>query len=111
MPGPPVTIGATVTLTPGAAGAPDTGVLTVIPPPYLLANGQPLATVGSTCTMVNSVTGVPYAITITSIGASTGVTNNGLALVRLGDKIVLGPAILLIAGAPPMPTLIDNFPP
>ena len=111
MPGPPVTIGASVTLTPGAAGPPDTGVLTMIPPPYVMANGQPLATVGSVCTMVNSLTGIPYPITITAVGASTGVKNSGMALVRLGDRIVLGPAILLVAGSPPMPTLVDSFPP
>lgn len=111
MPGPPVTLGASVTLTPGAAGPPDTGTIVFIPPPYILANGQPLATVGSTCQLVNSVTGIPYPLPIPPLGASTGVTNSGMALVRLGDRIVVGPAILLIAGAPPMPTLVDTFPP
>ncbi|MEM8933043.1 MAG: hypothetical protein AAGE94_17790 [Acidobacteriota bacterium] len=111
MPGPPVTIGASVTVTPGAAGPPDTGVLTFIPPPYLLANGQPLATVGSICTMVNSLTGVPYPLTLTSVGASTGVTNSGMALIRLGDSIVAGTGVVLVAGAPPMATLVDSFPP
>jgi uncharacterized Zn-binding protein involved in type VI secretion len=111
MPGPPVTIGAIVTLTPGAAGVPDAGVLTVIPLPFVTANGMPLATVGSTCQMINSLTGVPYPMVITPVGASTGVTSSGMALVRLGDRIAIGPAILLIAGVPPMPTLIDTFPP
>jgi hypothetical protein len=111
MPGPPVTIGATVVLTPGAVGAPDSGVLISIPPPFILANGMPLATVGSVCQMINSVTGVPYPIVISPLGASTGVTSSGKALVRLGDRIVMGPAILLVAGSPPMPTLIDTFPP
>lgn len=111
MPGPPVTIGAIVTLTPGATGVPDTGVIISIPPPFLLANGMPLATVGSTCQMINSLTGVPYPIVIPPLGASLGVTKAGLALVRLGDRIVMGPAILLVAGVPPMPTLIDTFPP
>ncbi|MCG8461188.1 MAG: hypothetical protein MI919_33295 [Holophagales bacterium] len=111
MPGPPVTIGAIVTLTPGAAGVPDTGTLTIIPPPFLLANGMPLATVGSTCIMINSITGIPYPVVIPPLGASTGVTMAGKALVRLGDRIVIGPAILLIAGVPPMPTLVDSFPP
>jgi uncharacterized Zn-binding protein involved in type VI secretion len=111
MPGPPVTLGAIVTLTPGAAGVPDAGVLIVIPPPFVTANGMPLATVGSTCQMINSLTGIPYPVVIPPIGASGGVTNSGMALVRLGDRIVIGPAILLIAGVPPMPTLIDTFPP
>jgi len=111
MPGPPVTIGAIVTLTPGAAGPPDTGVLTAIPQTLVTANGMPLAVVGSTCQMINSLTGIPYPMVIAPLGASTGVTAAGMALVRLGDRIVLGPAILLIAGVPPMPTLIDTFPP
>ncbi len=111
MPGPPVTIGAVVTLTPGAAGPPDTGVLISVPMPFVTANGMPLATVGSTCQMINSLTGIPYPMVIAPTGASTGVTISGLALVRLGDRIVLGPAILLVAGAPPMPTLVDTFPP
>ena len=72
---------------------------------------MPLATVGSTCQMINSLTGVPYPIVILPLGASTGVTVMGKALVRLGDRIVMGPAILLVAGVPPMPTLIDTFPP
>lgn len=111
MPGPPVTIGAIVTLTPGAVGVPDTGTLTIIPPPFVTANGMPLATVGSTCIMINSVTGIPYPVVIPPLGASIGVKAMGKALVRLGDRILIGPAVLLIAGVPPMPTLIDLFPP
>lgn len=111
MPGPPVTIGAIVTLTPGATGVPDSGVLTFIPPPYVLANFVPLATVGSICTMVNSLTGVPYPLPIPPLGASLGVKVAGKALVRLGDRILIGPAVLLVAGVPPMPTLVDTFPP
>ena len=111
MPGPPVTIGAVVTLTPGAAGAPDTGVLIAVPLPIVTANGMPLATAGSTCQMINSLTGIPYPIVIPPLGVSTGVTVAGMGLVRLGDRILMGPAILLVAGAPPMPTLIDTFPP
>ncbi len=111
MPGPPVTIGAMVTLTPGAAGAPDTGVIVAVPMPFVTANGMPLATAGSTCTMINSLSGIPYPIVIPPLGASTGVKVGGMAVVRLGDRIVIGPAILLVAGVPPMPTLIDTFPP
>lgn len=111
MPGPPVTIGAIVTLTPGAAGIPDTGVIVAVPMVFATANGMPLATAGSTCQMINSLTGIPYPIVIPPLGASTGVTIGGMALVRLGDRIVMGPAILLVAGVPPLPTLIDTFPP
>lgn len=111
MPGPPVTIGAVVTLTPGATGVPDAGVLIAVPMPFVTANGMPLATAGSTCQMINSLTGVPYPIVIPPLGASTGVTIGGMAVVRLGDRIVVGPAILLVAGVPPMPTLVDTFPP
>jgi hypothetical protein len=111
MPGPPVTIGAIVTLTPGAAGPPDTGVIVSVPLAFVTANGMPLATVGSTCQMINSVTGIPYAVVIPPPGASTGVQGTGMALVRLGDRYALGPSMLLVAGAPPMPTLVDSFPP
>jgi uncharacterized Zn-binding protein involved in type VI secretion len=111
MPGPPVTLGCVVTLTPGAVGAPDTGAIIVIPPPFITFSGLPLATAGSTCQMINSVTGVPYPIVIPPLGASTGVKNAGMALVRMGDRIVMGPAILLIGGPPAAPTIIDTFPP
>lgn len=105
MPGPPVTIGCAVVVTPGAAGAPDTGVIAFVPPPFITAGGMPLATVGSTCTMVNSVTGVPYPMVIGPLGASSGVTVGGKALVRAGDRILLGPAVMVI-GAPPAATFV-----
>lgn len=111
MPGPPVTLFAVVSLTPGAAGPPDAGVLAKIPPPHVKANGMPLATVGSTCVMINSASGVPYMVNIPALGASIGCTVNGKALVRLGDRFVVGSGILVIAGLPPMPTLTDMFPP
>ena len=59
MPGPPVSIGCAVVVTPGAAGPPDSGVITVIPQVAVTASGQPLAVTGSICQMVNSVSGVP----------------------------------------------------
>lgn len=111
MPGPPVTLGAVVVVTPGAAGVPDSGTIIVIPPPFITANGMPLATVGSTCQMINSVTGIPYPLVITPLGTSLGVTVAGKALVRMGDRIVAGTGILVVAGPPPMPTLVDTFPP
>ena len=39
MPGPPVSIGCAVVLSPGAAGPPDSGVILVVPQASLLANG------------------------------------------------------------------------
>jgi hypothetical protein len=78
---------------------------------FVSASGMPLATAGASCQMINSLSGVPYVIPIPPLGASTGVTVSGLALVRLGDSIVVGPGILLVAGVPPMPTLVDTFPP
>lgn len=105
MPGPPVTLGCAVVVTPGAAGAPDTGVITLIPSTTATAGGMPLATVGSTCMMVNSVTGAPYPLVIGPLGASSGVTIDGKALVRSGDRILMGPLVLVI-GVPPAATFV-----
>ncbi|HEY64193.1 MAG TPA: hypothetical protein G4O02_06435 [Caldilineae bacterium] len=107
MPGPPVTIGCAVMLTPGAAGPPDTGVITVIPQFTVTAGGMPLAVTGSICQMVNSVSGVPYMLPIGPI-ASTGVTIDGQALVRMGDRIPSGPGILTILGPPAAPFINDQ---
>ena len=49
MPGPPVTIGCAVVLSPGAAGPPDSGFISVITQAAVTAGGMPLATVGSVC--------------------------------------------------------------
>src|SRR5258708_3219235 len=64
MPGPPVSIGAAVVVTPGATAAPDSGVIVFIPPPFVTAGGMPLATAGPISQMVNSLTGVPYPLVI-----------------------------------------------
>lgn len=110
MPGPPVSLGAVVVVTPGVTGAPDSGAIVFIPPPYLSAGGMPLATAGSICQMVNSVTGVPYPLVIGPL-ASTGVTVAGRALVRLGDRIPSPPGILLIVGPPAAPFVNDLWAP
>jgi hypothetical protein len=102
-----VTIGCAVMLTPGAAGPPDSGVITVIPQPIVTAGGMPLAVVGSICQMVNSLSGVPYPLPIGPIG-SVGVTINGQALVRMGDRIPSGPGILTILGPPAAPFINDQ---
>jgi len=107
MPGPPVSIGCAVVLSPGAAGAPDSGVILVIPQASLVANGLPLAVSGSICQMVNSVSGVPYPLPITS-GGSTGVTVNGAALLRMGDVIPAGPGMLTLLGPPAAPFVTDT---
>ncbi|MCA1654969.1 MAG: hypothetical protein LC635_00540 [Pseudonocardiaceae bacterium] len=108
MPGPPVSIGCAVLVSPGAAGPPDSGVITVITQATLTADGQPLAVIGSQCAMVNSVSGAPYLLPIGSVGASTGVTVDGQALVRLGDRIPSGSGILTVLGPPAAPFVSDG---
>ena len=110
MPGPPVSIGAAVVVTPGATGAPDTGTIIFVPPPFITANGLPLATSGSICTMINSLTGVPYPLVIGPL-ASTGVRVGGRALVRLSDNIPSPPGVLTILGPPAAPFVLDQWPP
>jgi hypothetical protein len=107
MPGPPVTIGCAVVLTPGAAGPPDSGFISVITQAAVTAGGMPLATAGSICQMVNSVSGVPYPLPIGS-GGSTAVTISGMGLVRMGDMIPSGPGVLQILGPPAAPFMNDQ---
>src|SRR4029079_6337474 len=108
MPGPPVSIGCAVLLSPGAAGAPASVVLLPATQATATAGGMPLATSGSICQMVNSVSGAPYPLTIGSTGASSGVKIGGQALVRLGDMIPSGPGVLQIIGPPAAPFLTDR---
>jgi hypothetical protein len=110
MPGLPVTIGCTVIITPGATGAPDTGTIVGIFPPFITANGMPLATTGSLCMMINSLSGVPYPLPIGPV-ASSGVTVGGRSLVRMGDFIPTPPGILTIVGPPATASVIDQWPP
>jgi hypothetical protein len=110
MPGPPVTIGCTVTITPGASGPPDMGTIITVFPPFITAGGMPLATSGSLCLMINSVWGFPYPLVI-GAPASSGVMVGGRALVRMGDTIPTPPGILTILGPPAAPYVIDQWPP
>jgi hypothetical protein len=110
MPGPPVSIGAMVMVSPGASGPPDTGTIIVVLPPFITANGMPLATTGSICLMVNSVWGFPYPIVIGPL-ASTGVSVSGRGLVRMGDNIPSPPGILTILGPPAAPFINDQSAP
>ncbi|HEX8273014.1 MAG TPA: hypothetical protein VF615_10280 [Longimicrobiaceae bacterium] len=107
MPGPPVSIGCAVVLTPGAAGPPDSGVISVVTQAVATAGGMPLATTGSLCQMVNSVSGAPYVLPIGQ-GGSGGVQVNGQALVRVGDQIPSGPGVLMILGPPAAPFVSDT---
>jgi hypothetical protein len=97
---PPVTIGCAVLLTPGIAGPPDSGVITMIPQQFMTTNGMPLAISSSLCQMVNSVTGTPYTLPIGVVGSSSSLTINGQGLVRIGDQILSGAGVLAILGPP-----------
>lgn len=108
MPGPPVSIGCSVLLSPGAAGPPDSGVIVTVLQTVLTAGGLPLATSGSICQMVNSLSGVPYPLPIGSVGSSTSVNVQGQGLVRVGDKIPSGPGVLTILGPPAAPYVSDG---
>lgn len=110
MPGPPVSIGCQVMITPGASGPPDTGTIIAVFPPVITAGGMPLATSGSLCLMINSVWGFPYPLVIGS-PASTGVTIGGKGLVRMGDNIPTPPGILTILGPPAAPFINDQWAP
>jgi hypothetical protein len=106
VPGPPVSIGCSVVLSPGVAGAPDSGTITVIPPGGPTAGGMPLAMAGSICTMINSLSGVPYTLPIGPLAPSQ-VRINGQPLVRVGDAIPSGPGVMTILGPPAAPFITD----
>src|SRR6185295_1257165 len=110
MPGPPVTIGCSVMITPGASGPPDMGTIVGIIPPVITAGGMPLAMTGSLCLMINSVWGFPYPLVIGPL-ASSGVTVGGRGLVRMGDNSPTPPGILTILGPPAATFVIDQWPP
>lgn len=107
MSGPPVSLGCAVSLSPGLAGPPDTGFISVIPQAVVSGGGMPFAVSGSLCQMVNSVTGAPYVLPIGPLG-STSLKINGQALVRVGDMIPSGPGVLTIIGPPAAPFVIDG---
>jgi hypothetical protein len=108
VPGPPVSIGCAVIVTPGAAGPPDSGVIVAVTQTAASAGGLPLATSGSVCQMVNSLSGAPYPLVIGTAGASTGITVQGQALVRLGDRIPSGSGVLMVLGPPAAPFVTDG---
>lgn len=108
MSGPPVSIGCVVVVSPGLAGPPDTGVITTVLQTVATASGLPLATTGSLCQMINSLSGAPYVLPIGPVGASTAVTIAGNALVRVGDMIPSGPGVMTILGPPAAPFMVDQ---
>ncbi|WP_040405815.1 hypothetical protein [Amycolatopsis nigrescens] len=110
MPGPPVSIGAAVVVSPGATGAPDSGAIVAVLPPVITAGGLPLATSGSICVMVNSLTGVPYPLVIGPLGSS-GVRVAGRGLVRMGDQIPSPPGLLTVIGPPAAGFVNDTWAP
>jgi hypothetical protein len=99
-----------VMVTPGATGAPDMGVIVGILPPFVTTGGLPLAGSGSICSMVNSLSGVPYPLVIGPL-ASSGALVGGMPLVRMGDLIPSPPGILTILGPPAAPFIVDANPP
>lgn len=101
-------MGCAVIVTPGMAGPPDSGVIVAITQTAVTAGGMPLATAGSICQMVNSLSGVPYPLTIGSAGVSTGITVQGQGLVRVGDRIPSGPGVLMVIGPPAAPFVSDG---
>lgn len=107
MPGPPVTIGCSVVVSPGLSGPPDSGTITLILPGGPTANGMPLAMVGSVCTMINSVWGFPYVLPIGPLSPSQARVN-GQPLVRVGDAIPSGPGVLTVLGPPAAPFVTDS---
>lgn len=106
MPGPPVSIGCSVIVSPGLAGPPDSGTITSITPGGPTAGGMPLAMVGSICTMVNTVSGIPYMLPIGPLSPSQ-VKVSGQPLVRIGDAFPSGPGVLTILGPPAAPYITD----
>lgn len=110
MKGLPVGKGCNVMITPGAASPSDPGMIVEIPQVAVMAGGQPLATSGAVCLMINSVTGALYRLTIGPL-ASAGVRIDGQALVRTGDSIPTPPGILTILGPPAAPFVNDQWPP
>lgn len=111
MPGLPVTIGCAVTLTPGAAGPPDSGMIAAVPQTIAQVSGMPLAVSGSVCQMINSVSGIAYPVVIPSEGCSSGVKIMDMDLIRIGDRIQIGSSILLIIGPPAASFITDSWPP
>jgi hypothetical protein len=107
VPGPPVTIGCAVLVSPGPAGVPDSGTIAMVLPGGPTANGLPLAMLGSICTMINSITGVPYTLPIGPVAPSQ-VRLNGQPLVRIGDAIPSGPGVMTILGPPVAPFIMDR---
>lgn len=108
MPGNPVSIGCAVMLTPGAAGPPDSGVVTSILQTAVTAGGMPLCVTGSICQMINSVSGAPYPLPIGNAGAAGAVKIAGQALVRVGDRIPSGSGVLMVIGPPAAPFVTDT---
>ncbi len=110
MPGPPVTIGSSVMLTPGASGPPDMGTIIAVLPPFITANGMPLAMGGSTlCLMTNSVWYFHYQMLIGPLGSS-GVKVAGRALLRKGDVVPTPLGMMTIIGPRATGTVIDQWP-
>lgn len=108
MPGPPISVGCNVMVSPGAAGPPDTGVVASVTQTTVTAGGLPLAVAGQTiCSMVNSVSGAPYPLVV-GPGGSASVSVSGMGLIRVGDMLPAGPGVMTFLGPPAAPWITDT---
>jgi len=107
MPGMPVTIGCNLILSPGLAGAPDTGVIIAVPQVTATAGGMPLAVQGSACQFINSVTAAPYVLPI-GAPVSPGISIDNLPMIRMGDFCPTGPGVVQVIGPPAAPYINDT---
>jgi hypothetical protein len=86
------------------------GTIIAVLPPFVSANGMPLAMGGSTlCLMINSVWGFPYPMLVGPLGSS-GVKVAGRALLRMGDVVPTPPGTMTIIGPPATVMVIDRWP-
>lgn len=94
-------------MTPGAAGPPDSGIIIAVPQVTAMAGGMPLAVQGSSCQLINSLSGVPYVL---PIGAPVmpGITIDNMPVIRMGDICPSGPGIIQVIGPPAAPFVNDG---
>ena len=109
MPGPPVSVGCAVLVTPGMAGAPDSGVITAILQSAVTAGGMPLATARLDLPDGQQRHGRAVPARDRQRGrVDRDHDRTGQPLVRIGDQIPSGPGVLTILGPPAAPFVTDG---